>query len=230
MNILIITHAKFERPGIIHAWADSNQHSVQILAPYRDETLPAINDIDLLIIMGGPQSPSQLDAYPYLALEIDYIKECLIANKPMLGICLGAQLIAEALGAKTERSPHKEVGAFPIQLTTAAKQDVVFKRFQEEFTVMHWHYDMPGLPDGAQILATSHGCPRQVIRFKMNAYGLQCHFEMTAELIAGMIKHCKQDLAPSTYTQQPEAMLATNFSTMHQYLTQLLTHLSTPAA
>ena len=100
MNILSISHATFEKLGYIETWADKNNHIIRKVNPYRGETLPKIDEFDFLIIMGGPQSALRIESTPYLLEEIEFIKEAIKLNKRILGVCLGAQLIAEALGAK----------------------------------------------------------------------------------------------------------------------------------
>src|SRR5579862_1536272 len=175
MRIHIIIHASFEKPGVIETWATHKGHTISYTHTYLGEQLPDSSQIDFLIIMGGPQSPLELDKYPYLRDEMALTKLIINQKKVVLGICLGAQIIGESLGAKTERSPNKEIGVFPIHLTTEGNQDFIFKQFPESFDVMHWHNDMPGVPAGSTILAYSEGCPRQVIRYNERVYGLQCH-------------------------------------------------------
>jgi GMP synthase (glutamine-hydrolysing) len=218
MHIHFILHASFEKPGYIDTWIAKNGYTSSATSPYKGERLPSGDDFDFLIIMGGPQSPTNLTEFPYLKDEIYFTQKAIENNKSILGICLGAQIIGEALGAKTDRSPHKEVGAFPISLTPDGLLDPIFKHFPQQFEVMHWHNDMPGVPDAAVILAESAGCPRQVVRYGEKIYGLQCHLEMTPELIKEMLEHCKEDLRPSLYTQTREKMLAVNFSEINEKL------------
>src|SRR5579872_3246973 len=165
MKILIVIHASFEKSGSIETWAKNNGHQIQEVSPYQGEKLPDIKEFDLLIVMGGPQSPLEIDDAPYLVDEIKLIKEALVEKRRIIGICLGAQLIGEALGAKTERSPHREIGAYPLELLPDAKYDPVFQQFPEKFNTMHWHNDMPGIPANAVLLAKSDGCPRQAFRY-----------------------------------------------------------------
>ncbi|HSW69443.1 MAG TPA: GMP synthase [Gammaproteobacteria bacterium] len=212
MRIHTIIHAPFEKPGVIENWAINNGHSLSSTHIYQGEILPDVSTIDFLIIMGGPQSPTELDQYPYLRDEIILTKQAIDQGKVILGICLGAQIISESLGAKTERSPNKEIGVYPVYLTKDGEVDSIFKKFPQMFDVMHWHNDMPGIPEGAVLLAYSEGCPRQVIRYSDRAYGLQCHMEMTTDLIKGMIEHCEIDLKPGKYVQQNETLLKNNIS------------------
>src|SRR3990167_675330 len=113
----------------------------------------------MLILMGGPQSPLKIGEFPYLADEIDLIKTAFLQNKRILGFCLGAQLIGEALGAPTGRSPEKEVGVYPVTLTEEGKKDPLLTDLPDNFPVIHWHNDMPGLLEDSALLAYSEGCP-----------------------------------------------------------------------
>src|SRR3990167_3818594 len=155
MKILFVTHASFERPGSIEVWAKKHKHETQEIKPYLGARLPSIEDYDILVVMGGPQSPLAIDKAPYLREEIELIKQAIKLNKRIVGVCLGAQLIAEALGAKTERSPNREIGMYPVELLDVASSDPVFRNFPAKFDVMHWHSDMPGMVDGVVLLAKS---------------------------------------------------------------------------
>src|SRR3990167_2476814 len=101
MKILTLIHASFEKPGSISIWAKKNNHEITEVHPYKGDKIPDVSSFDFLIVMGGPQSPLAMDKAPYLADEIETIKKALNAKKRILGVCLGAQLIGEALGAKT---------------------------------------------------------------------------------------------------------------------------------
>ncbi len=226
MRVHIIIHAPFEKPGVIGTWVIRNGHALSYTHTYRGEQLPEISEIDFLVIMGGPQSPLELDKYPYLRDEIALTKLAIDQKKSVLGICLGAQIIAESLDAKTERSPHKEVGVFPIHLTNEGINDPIFKNLPKSFNVMHWHNDMPGVPVGSTILAYSDGCPRQIIRFNERVYGLQCHMEMTDELITGMTEHCASDLKPSQYVQNAEKLLSTSMPEINEKMLRILNQLT----
>lgn len=226
MKVHIIMHAAFEKPGIIEDWVMDRQHEVSFTHTYRGERLPNASQIDFLIIMGGPQSPLELDKYPYLIDEIDLTRKVIDQKKPVLGICLGAQIIGESLGAKTEHSPHNEIGIFPLQLTPEGMIDPIFKNFPETFDVMHWHNDMPGVPPGSAILAHSLGCPRQVIRYAECVYGLQCHMEMTHELVQGMVEHFVSNLNPGKYIQTAEEMLSAHMKGINDKMIMILEHLT----
>lgn len=225
MRILCITHADFETPGVITDWAQLRGHDFDVVQPYKGEGLPAIEDYDFLIVMGGPQSPLQIDESPYLADEIALIKSALAQSKKVLGFCLGAQLIGEALDAKTSRSPEKEVGVYPITLTDAGKEDNLLQGLGESFPVIHWHNDMPGLTAESALLAFSEGCPRQAVRYRKNVYGFQCHMEITLEGIQTMVAAVPGDLRPSKFTQTVEELMVQDYAVINRLMFTILDRL-----
>lgn len=222
MDILCITHADFETPGVIQDWALENNYSFKLEKPYREETLSSIDRFDLLIIMGGPQNLQKLTNYPYLIAEINLIKEAITKNKKVLGFCLGAQLIGEALGIKTLSSPEKEVGVYPIDLTLEGINDPLLKNIPKSFPVIHWHNDMPGMNNNSVLLASSRGCPNQIIKYRNNVYGFQCHLEMTLNCIKKMIAASPEDLTPSRFTQTKEKLLAQDYTSINNLMISIL--------
>lgn len=226
MKILCITHADFETPGVIETWAQKNNHPFIIKKPYKGESLPDTNTFDFLIVMGGPQSPLKLNEFPYLREEIALIQSAIAAHKKVLGFCLGAQLIGEALGAKTTRSPEKEVGVYPITLTDQAQSDPILKGLAQTLPVIHWHNDMPGLTSESVLLASSEGCPHQIVKYKTAVYGFQCHLEITLEGIKTMIEAVPEDLAPSKYTQNQQALLSNNYAEINNTMMRILDNFS----
>lgn len=222
MKIHAILHASFETVGSIENWVSKNNHVLTITHSYLNQTLPEISDFDFLIIMGGPQSPREQDIYPYLSDEINLIRRAISTNKLVLGFCLGAQLIGEALGATTLRSPEKEIGIWPISLTEDGRKDPLFQSFGDSFDVIHWHNDMPGIPEGAVLLATSEGCPHQAFRYHDRVYGFQFHMEITQENAKTMCQHCPDDLRPSKFTQSKEDLLNGDFNSVNQKMNIIL--------
>ncbi|MBN9543307.1 MAG: homoserine O-succinyltransferase [Alphaproteobacteria bacterium] len=222
MNILCITHADFETPGVIEDWASANQFNFKIEKPYKGENLSSIDNFDVLIVMGGPQSPIEIDKFPYLKDEIELIKDAIKHNKRILGFCLGAQLIGEALGAVTGRSPEKEVGVFSITLTDIGFNDPLLKEFGRTLDVIHWHNDMPGLTDTSEILAYSEGCPRQIIKYSQKIYAFQCHLEIILEGIKEMIRAVPGDLKPSKFTQSENILLSNDYKSINNSMIKIL--------
>jgi len=224
MKIHIIMHESFEAPAAIELWAQNKGHEVTYTRLYAGDTFPEKCDFDFLVIMGGPQSPATTIAEsPHFDAkkETIFIRRALDENKLVLGVCLGAQFIGEALGARFDHSPNREIGVFPLQLTEAAKHDPIFSTFPPQFMVGHWHGDMPGLTDDSEVLAVSEGCPRQIVRYTQKTYGFQCHFEFTAEAIEGMIKnnaHELEEYKGLPYIETAEQLKAHNFTEMNALL------------
>jgi len=226
MKILCLTHADFETPGIIEDWARERQYEFAICKPYLGQNSLEQSAFDFLIVMGGPQSPLQLEESPYLKNEIKLIQQAISDSKMVLGFCLGAQLIAEALGAKTEHSPEKEIGVFPVTLTAEGMQDPILEGFPKNFPVIHWHNDMPGETSHSVLLAKSEGCPKQILRYGPLVYGFQCHLEITKDGIQSLIAACPGDLKASRFTQSPAELLAQDYDTIHGYMKKILDRLT----
>ncbi len=226
MRIHYLIHAPFEKLGVIEDWARKHNHSMTSTHTYKGESLPKLLDFDLLIIMGGPQSALELDSHLYLKEEIALAKRAIHEKKAIIGICLGAQILGEALGAKALKSPHKEIGLYPITVTTEGEKDPIFGAFSKQFDVMHWHSDMPGIPQDAVLLAKSEGCPHQAFRFGDRIYGFQFHLELTHELIAGMIENCPDDLKPGKYIRSTEELLNADFASINKKMYQALDHIA----
>jgi GMP synthase (glutamine-hydrolysing) len=222
MKILFLIHSPFEMPGAIESWAAEKGYEQIYCSPYAGEKIP--RSCDFIVAMGGPQSPLALDKDPYLRDEIALLRDAMKARIPVLGFCLGAQLIGEALGARTERSPFKEVGVFPIELTEEGVRDPLLAKLPKNFLVSHWHNDMPGLTKDAAVLAKSAGCPRQIVRYSPLAYGFQCHPEITLQLAEGLVKNCPEDLAASKYVQSAQEILAHDFAAINRNMVQMLDH------
>lgn len=224
MKIHIVMHESFEAPAAILTWIHTNSHTVSYTRIYDNEAFPEQIDFDFLIVMGGPQSPTtKSEQYPYFDGEKEkiFIRKAIEANIHVLGICLGAQFIGEALGALCERSPNREVGVFPITLTQDGKNDCVFSQLPSTMLVGHWHGDMPGLTPKSKVLATSEGCPRQIIAYTPNVYGFQCHFEFTKEAIEAMILHSTDELERYKglpYIETVEQLRKHDYSDMNRFL------------
>lgn len=229
MKLHIIQHESFEAPAAILKWAESKNYIIKYTKLFLNESLPnEIDNFDLLIVMGGPQCPdTSTQECPHFDAkkEIAFIKKAIDAERAVLGICLGAQLVGEAMGAKYDHSPNKEIGVFEVTLTDAGKNDPCFSKFPPKFLVGHWHGDMPGIAETSEVLAVSAGCPRQIIRYKPNVYGFQCHFEFTKEAIEEMIKHCGWEMEKYKsypYIQDAKTFKSHNFSEINEYLFQFL--------
>ncbi|PVX42868.1 GMP synthase (glutamine-hydrolysing) [Pasteurella langaaensis DSM 22999] len=232
MQIHFVQHESFEAPGAYLLWAEERGYSVSFSKVYQGDALPsAVENLDILVVLGGPQSPSTTKAecphFDSLA-EQALIKKCVKAGKAVVGVCLGSQLIGEALNAPHSHSPEREIGNFPIQLTEAGKQDKLLTHFGDTLTVGHWHNDMPGLTANVQILAVSKGCPRQIVKYADLVYGFQCHPELNADVVKALIEN-ETDLAGQSqrhqFVQDAATILSFDYREMNAKLYQFLDNL-----
>ena len=232
MNVHFIIHEAYESPGACEDWVRDRGHQLSCSRVYAGDSLPETTDnIDLLIIMGGPQSPAttmQECAHFDTGAEQALIASAIRAESAVVGICLGSQLIGAALGARHARSPEKEIGKFPIELTPAGLANPKFAHFGQRLDVGHWHNDMPGLTPGATVIAASKGCPRQIIEYGDLVYGFQCHMELTPEVVDLLIK-AETELptwANHRFVQQPDDLRANDYREMNEKLFGFLDRLT----
>jgi GMP synthase (glutamine-hydrolysing) len=233
MHVHFIIHEAFEAPGAYEQWAMMHHHTITYSRVYLGESLPnCIDDIDFLIVMGGPQSPSttkQECAYFDSIAEQGVILSAIKAGKMVIGVCLGAQLIGEALGANHAKSPEKEIGKFPITLTEIGKANPLFADFGSALEVGHWHNDMPGLTKDAQIIAYSEGCPRQIIAYGELVYGFQCHLELTPKVVDLLIANSQKEFSHTEkyrFVDTQDKLRSHNYTEMNQKLFTFLDKLS----
>ncbi|MCO7262355.1 type 1 glutamine amidotransferase [Dickeya zeae] len=225
MRVHFIVHESFEAPAAFETWAVIRGHEVTFSRVYAGQKLPEdTRGIDLLIVMGGPQDPSvTVDECPYFDSNAEQalIAAAALSGKAIIGVCLGAQLIGEALGAPFAHSPEKEIGKFPIFMTDTSEKNALFSHFGNKLDVGHWHNDMPGLTPEAEILAYSEGCPRQIVAYSALIYGFQCHMELTPDVVDLLIAHSDRDLrraADYRFVQSPEELRANDYSEMNRCL------------
>jgi GMP synthase-like glutamine amidotransferase len=189
MKVLAFRHVPFEDVGHIRPVLEARGVAVEGVDLYRPGVaVPDITTADALIFMGGPMSVN--DALPYLETEMSLIRDAVGRGQPVFGVCLGAQLIAKALGARVQPNPQKEIGWFDVELTEAAREDAVFGGLEPTLKILQWHGETFGLPEGATLLATSAACRNQAFRVGARTYGIQFHPEVTPEMIADW---CRQD-------------------------------------
>lgn len=229
MHIHFIIHEHFEAPGAYEVWGKSRGCRLSYSRVYQGDPLPEdLQSTDLLIIMGGPQSPATtLEECPWFDAQAEktIISRAIEAGKTVIGVCLGSQLIGEALGAAFCRSPEKEIGKFPVRLTEAGKANPLFEDFGHELNVGHWHNDMPGLTPQAKVLAYSEGCPRQIVQYGERVYGFQCHMELTPEVVELLIEHSQNDLrraAEFRFVETAEKLRSHDYREMNQVLFSFL--------
>ncbi|MDX1386924.1 MAG: type 1 glutamine amidotransferase, partial [bacterium] len=152
------------------------------------EAQPGLDGYQALILLGGPMNLDQESQYPHLSYETRLVEEAIQRDMPVLGICLGAQIVAKALGAEVGKNPEKEIGWYPIEITAEGQKDPVLKHFQSQEWIFQWHGDTFKIPQGTSHLATSPTCPNQAFRYGDKVYGFQFHMEADEALIERWLK------------------------------------------
>lgn len=185
----VLQHVPWEGPGLIASIARSRGLSIDVHRLDLNPTMPQADGLRGLIVMGGPMGVYERSKYPHLASEVTLIAEMVRRGRPVLGVCLGAQLLANALGANVYCGPSSEIGFGDVDLSTAAKQDPLFENLPDPLPVFHWHADTFDLPHGAHLLARNSHYEHQAFRLGSNAYGLQFHIEADLDTWKGWQSH-----------------------------------------
>ncbi len=211
MRIHYIQHIHFEGPGAIEDWCQARGHQISGTRIFKNEPLPALGEFDFLVIMGGPMGVADIDEYPWLREEKRFLKEVTGHGKPVLGICLGAQLLSECLGGEVRKNPEKELGWHPVSLTPLGWNSPIFGGLPGTFPALHWHGDTFSIPPGAHHIASSEGCHNQAFALDNRIVGLQFHLEVTTEGLQGLIEASQGELEQDgRYIQDPQEILGRN--------------------
>jgi GMP synthase-like glutamine amidotransferase len=207
MKVHWFQHVPFEGLGAIEGWLRARGHTLACTRFYAGEPPPVNPDgFDWLIVMGGPMNVYQYEAYPWLSSEKHLIREAITAGKRVLGICLGAQLIADVLGGKVYQNGECEIGWYPVRAVSAGVSSPF--AFPRETPVFHWHGDTFSLPPGSAWLAESDGCAHQAFAVGTRVLGLQFHLEMTAAGVSGIAQACAGELTPARYVQSADMIIS----------------------
>jgi len=203
MSVLICKNIETEGPGTIEDYLRMQQIPYRIVELSKGEVILDSDNFSTLIIMGGPMSVNEAELYPYIKKEEELVKDFILKGKRVLGICLGAQIMAKALGSRVYRGKEKEIGWYNIELTEEGLKDPYIKRlalsretgvFSKRFEVFHWHGETFDIPHGAVRLAGSELYPNQAFRYGSNAYAFQFHIEVTKDMIHEWCKDEPVDL------------------------------------
>jgi GMP synthase-like glutamine amidotransferase len=224
MRVHYFQHVPFEGLGSITGWLESRSARVTSTRFFEDSQIPRIADIDWLIIMGGPMSANDQETCPWLVAEKAFIAEAIAREKVVLGICLGAQLIAGALGARVYPNPQPEIGWFPIQQTGGPG----VRTLPAGADVFHWHGETFDLPAGALGIARSEACENQAFVIGDRVIGFQFHLETTPAAARAMIAACRSELVPGRFIQTEEEILASTerFDSINAIMASVLDSLS----
>ena len=188
-KILIVKHIESEGPGTLETFYKGRGYVPVVLELEKTRRFPAnIKEFKLVVIMGGPMSVYDEEKYTFLKAENTFIKEILNEEIPYLGVCLGAQLLAKALGAKVIKAPVKEIGWHEVRLTERGQEDILFRNVPKTYSVFQWHEDMFTVPNNGILLSDSTNTINQAFKYGKNAYGLQFHIEATPAMIENWLK------------------------------------------
>ncbi len=209
-QFLIIRHVPHESAGTIESFLVQHKISFEYLNAYDGAKVPHdLNPYQALIVMGGPMNVDETREFPFLADEVTLIQNTIKNKKPVIGVCLGAQLMAKALGAKVYKGHKKEIGWFPIEWSKDAALDPVFNNISKTAkTVFHWHGDTFDLPNGAVRLASSKEYPNQLFKYGNSAYAFQFHVEVTADMARDWMKENQSDFWGTESYLDPKSVTA----------------------
>ena len=224
MNIHFLQHVAFEGLASIEPLLLAQGHHLSATHLYMNQALPKHDDFDALIVMGGPMGIGDETQYPWLKAEKAFIEQALSDGKKILGICLGAQLIADVMGAAISDNPQKEIGWFPLSINPQLSGSKLAQVFPDKLEVFHWHGETFSIPQGAQRLGSSSACQHQGFVVGEQIIALQFHLETTKKSAQSLITHCGHELDNSQYVQTQAEILAdgAKFTAINRVMSKLL--------
>jgi GMP synthase (glutamine-hydrolysing) len=232
MRIHYLQHVPFEGLGCIEGWAKTAGHRIAATRFYTNDSLPEVNDIDWLIVMGGPMNIYDDAKFPWLSAEKRFIGQAIEQNKTVLGICLGAQLLADVMGAKIYPNRHKEIGWYNIRKVKTNTESAMAEIFPDSVEVFHWHGDTFDIPVGADHFVQSAGCKNQGFTVGERVLALQFHLEIAKSGAESLIIQCGNEIDKGPYCQTPETMLANSdrFEKINKLMFRILDRMAATVA
>ena len=225
-----LQHVPFEGLGSIGPWLEAAGYAVTATRFFASPVLPDPREVNLVVAMGGPMSVNDERELPWLVEEKRFLREAIAAGKSVLGVCLGAQLIASALGARVYRNPVREIGWFPVQAAATGTRESF--RFPDSTLAFHWHGETFDLPPGTVRLARSAACDNQAFRLGRSVIGLQFHLETTPASARELVENCRAELLSSAWVQSEAEILAAPpaaYESINALLARVLAYLVDPA-
>ena len=228
IHIRCFMHVDFEDPGIIVDWIREKGHILEYTRFYEGDPLPDADKADMLLIMGGPMNVFDFHIHPWMEEEIEWVKAFIDSGKPVLGICLGAQMIAASLGQEVYPGKHREIGWHNLQFLPAMGEFRICKDLPVTRKVFHWHGDTFDIPKGAIRIASSQAFPNQGFIYNNKVIALQFHLEVTPANIKAMVHHCSNELVSGPHIQSASEILSerSHFEANQQVMFQFLDYLS----
>lgn len=226
MRAHYLQHVPFEGLGSIEQWLRKTGYEISATAFFESAELPEINEFDLLVVMGGPMSVHDVREFPWLLKEKQFIRRAIQSGKSILGVCLGAQLIASAMDARVYQNRLKEIGWFPVQGTPSSESSLF--RFPSSVEVFHWHGETFDLPSNAIRIAKSEVCENQAFQIGTSVIGLQFHLETTPESARKIVSNCHAELSPTRFVQSEKSILDVapeKYSAINRLMDEVLTFL-----
>ena len=193
MRLHVIQHVTFETPALVSVWAAERGYELTTSLAPAEEYLTC-DQIDFLVVLGGPMDADDEVASPWLHAEKHFIAECISAGHAVLGVCLGAQIIAEVLGGKVRRNPDKEIGWYAVEKTLPGRDEPLFAEWPDSFVAGQWHGDTFDLPAGLKPLYSSEACANQAFVFDQRVVGLQFHLEWSEGSLGELVETCRDEL------------------------------------
>lgn len=228
MRLHYIQHVPFETPGSILDWATTNGLPLSSTLVYEGKHFPAMDTFDMLVVMGGPMGADDEQEYDWLADEKSFIRDTIRGGKAVIGICLGAQLVASVLGSRISKNRNKEIGWYPVRTTRENTLVPATACLPREFTAFHWHGDTFDLPPDAVRIAASDGCDNQGFLLGDRILGLQFHLEVTERSLEAMVENGRHELVKEKFVQDESEILSGKefIRTNNRLMSRLLTNIA----
>ena len=228
LNIRCLMHVPFEGPAIITDWIGKRNHILKYTRFYEGDPLPDASSVEMLVIMGGPMNVFDFHIHPWMQDEIEWVTSYISTGKPVLGICLGAQIIAAALGVEVHPGKHREIGWHNLQFLPSLGDYRIWQDLPATRKVFHWHGDTFPIPKGATRIASSHAFPNQGFIYNNRVLALQFHLEVTPASVKDLVDNCRDELVPGPYIQSEEEILGEGkvYQTNQELMFRLLDYLS----